>query len=123
LDLDKYHLFVDIDTDSNWLFKTNPLWDDLIDLVRMEALRLGSMYNLGDIAVIMRSDDGWYVLFTRAELTKEEEEAIMISSLGHRGHIYFSYLIHDTTIRASPKSRRLHKNSHEPYLVEILKVR
>jgi len=132
--LDKHCLFLDLDTGDGWLWKpwlklpiwkdgwlwgTNSMWDDLLPLVRMEAQRLGSMYPLGSKAIIKRSDDGWHLIFPEARLTKEEEETIMLMSKGSRGHIHFSCLIHDTTLRVSPKPL---KNSHEPYLVEIMEL-
>jgi len=110
-------LFLDYDSSKGWIWRTNPLWDDLLELVRMEAKRLSSIYPLGDIAVIMRSDNGWHLRFPKAKLTREEEESVMWTSLSHFGHIWFSCLIKDTTLRVSKKPR---KNSHEPYLVEIL---
>ena len=102
-----------------WRTET-PMWDDLLPLVRMEAQRLGNMYPLGSKAVIKRSDDGWHLIFPEARLTKEEEETIMLMSKGSRGYVYFSCLIHDTTLRLSSKPM---KNSHEPYLVEIMELK
>lgn len=110
-------LFLEYDTGQNWLLRTKPLWDDLLELVRMEARRLAAMFPLGDIAIIMRSDNGWHLRFPKAHLTRDEEESVMWASLSHFGHIWFSCLIKDTTLRVSKKPR---KNSHEPYLVEIL---
>lgn len=96
------------------------MWDDLLELVRMEALRLGRTYPLGDTALILRSDDGWHIRFPMARLTKAEEESIMRASMGHSGYVWFSCLIHDTTLRASRTPAR---HSHEPYLREIIKLR
>lgn len=110
-------LFLDYDSGKSWVWQTGPLWDNLLELVRMEAKRLSSIYPLGDIAVIMRSDNGWHLRFPKAKLTRDEEESVMWASLSHFGHIWFSCLIEDTTLRVSKKPR---KNSHEPYLVEIL---
>jgi len=110
-------LFLEYDSGKDWLWRVGPLWDDLLDLVRMEARRLSSTYPLGDIAVILRSDNGWHLRFPKAKLTREEEESVMWASLSHFGHIWFSCLIKDTTLRVSKKPR---KHSHEPYLVEIL---
>lgn len=131
----KNRLFLDLDTGDGWLWKpwlrvpiwkdgwiwsTNPLWDDLLPLVRMEARRLAGLYPLGDIAVIKRSDDGWHLVFSKAKLTKDEEIAIMWASMGHRGHIAFSQTVRDTTIRVSKKKGNY---SHKPFLVEVLKVK
>lgn len=111
-------LFLDIDADSSWLWRTGPV-DDLLPLVRMEAKRLGGMYPLGDIAVIKRSDNGWHIKYPNARLTKDEEIAIMWASRGHRGHIAFSDAVRDTTIRVSKKRG---KYSHRPWFVEVITV-
>lgn len=110
-------LFLEYDSGKDWIWRTTPLWDDLLELVRMEARRLSSMYPLGDIAVIMRSDNGWHLRFPQAKLTRDEEESVMWTSLSHFGHKWFSCLVKDTTLRVSEKP---YKNSHKPYLVEIL---
>jgi len=110
-------LFLEYDSGKSWIWRSGPLWDDLLELVRMEARRLSTIYPLGDIAVIMRSDNGWHLRFPKAHLTREEEESVMWTSLSHFGHVWFSCLVKDTTLRVSKKPR---KNSHEPYLVEIL---
>jgi len=111
-------LYLDYDSGKEWLWRTGPLWDDLLELVRMEARRLAAMFPLGAIAVIMRSDNGWHLRFPHANLTRDEEESIMWTSLSHFGHICFSCLLKDTTLRVSKKPD---KNSHEPYLVEVIK--
>lgn len=113
-------IFLDYDADSGWLWRTDPLWDDLLELVRMEALRLGRMFPLGNTAVIMRADNGWHLRFPKAKLTREQEESVMWASMSHFGHVWFSCLVKDTTLRASKKPN---KNSHRPYLVEIIKLR
>jgi len=112
-------LFIDIDTNSTWLWWTAPLWDDNLELVRMEALRLGRTYPLGRRANIMRSDNGWYIRYDEARLSKEEEESLMHESKGHFGHVRFSCELHDTTLRVGPKPR---KGSHEPWLVEVIEL-
>jgi len=112
-------LFIDVDSNSKWMWRTGPIWDNLLPLVRMEAIRLGAMYPLGNKAVILRSDDGWFIKFPRARLKKEEELAIMWNSMGHFGHIYFSQEIGDTTLRASSKPDRW---SHPPYVVEVIRL-
>lgn len=113
-------LFIDIDANSSYLWRTDPLWDDLLELVRMEALRLGRIFPLGRRANIMRSDNGWYIRFDEARLTKDEEEGIMRASKGHFGHIRFSCELHDTTLRVSAKAR---KRSTPPRLREVIDLR
>jgi len=115
----KNRLFLDVDSGVGFLWRLPPLWDDLLDLVRMEAIRLSQMYPLGDIAVIMRSDNGWHIRYPHAHLTKEEEESIMWTSMTHFGHKWFSSLIHDSCLRASPKPE---ENSHKPFLKEVIKL-
>jgi len=110
-------LFIDIDTNSSWLWWTAPLWDDLLELVRMEAVRLGRTYPLGRRANIMRSDNGWYIRYDEARLTKAQEESLMHESKGHFGHIRFSTEIHDTTLRVLAKAR---KGSSPPRLREVV---
>jgi len=111
-------VFLDYDSGRSWFTRTGPMWDDLLELVRMEARRLSQLYPLGDIAVIMRSDNGYHLRFPRAHLTREQEESIMWSSLSHFGHVRFSCAVGDTTLRVSSKP---YKNSHEPWLVEVIK--
>jgi len=112
-------LFLDFDSNSSWFTRTGPLWDDLLELIRMEARRLANMFPLGKIAVIMRSDGGWHLRFPKARLTREQEESVMWSSLSHFGHVSFSCAVGDTTLRVS---RKPYKNSHEPWLREVIKV-
>lgn len=112
-------LFLDIDSGKGFLWRVPPLWDDLLDLVRMEAIRLSQMYPLGHIAVIMRSDNGWFIRYPHAHLTKAEEESVMWTSMTHYGHRWFSSLIHDSTLRASKKP---YKQSHKPFLREVIKL-
>ena len=111
--------FLDYDSGKGWMWRVGPLWDDLLDLIRIEAIRLGTMFPLGDIAVIMRSDDGWHIRFPKAKLTREQEESVMWASMSHYGHVWFSCLIQDTTLRVSKKP---YKNSCKPHLVEVLKL-
>lgn len=111
-------LFLDIDSGDGWLWWTDPLWDDLLELVRMETLRLGRMYPLGNQANIMRSDNGWHIRFEGSQLTKAEEESLLHESKGHFGFIRFSCEIHDTTLRVSAKAR---KGSTPPRLREVIK--
>jgi len=111
-------LFLDYDSGKGWLWRLGPLWDDLLELVRMEALRLSQLYPLGDTAVIMRSDDGWHIKFTKARLTREQEESVMWASMSHFGHVSFSCAVGDTTLRISRKPTN---NSHEPWLVEVIR--
>lgn len=112
-------LFLDYDSNRSWFTRTGPMWDNLLELIRMEAKRLGAMYPLGGVAVIMRSDDGWHLKFPHARLTQEQEQSIMWSSLSHFGHLWFSCAVGDTTLRVSPKPN---KNSHEPWLREVIKI-
>lgn len=111
--------FLDYDSRIGWLWRTGPMWDDLLDLVRMEAMRLGTMFPLGNIAVIMRSDNGWHLRFPKARLTQEQEESVMWASMSHFGHKWFSCLVKDTTLRVSRKPQ---KNSHEPSLREVIRL-
>lgn len=111
--------FLDYDSGSGWLWRVGPLQDDLLDLVRMEARRLAAMYPLGPIALIMRSDNGWHLKFPKARLTREEEESVMWTSKSHFGHVWFSCLVRDTTLRASAKPR---KNSFRPCLWEVIEL-
>jgi len=104
---------------DGWLWRTNPLWTDLLPLVRMEAKRLGSMYPLGDIAIIKRSDNGYHIKYPRAHLSKDEEISIMWASMGHRGHIAYSQEVRDTTIRVSKKRGNY---SHRPWIVEVIQL-
>ena len=110
-------LFIDIDTNSSWFWWTAPLWDDLLELVRMEALRLGRTYPLGSKALILRSDNGWHLRFEGAKLSKAEEESLLHESKAHMGFIRYSCEVHDTTLRVGPK---VQKGSHEPWLVEVV---
>jgi hypothetical protein len=117
--LNRYRLFVDIDAGCRWIWKLkDPLWDDLYPLVKMEAKRLADLYPVGDRATIHRSDNGWHIQFNKASLTKEEEQALMTSSLGHMGHIIFSLKVGDTAIRWSEQPV---KGSHKPLLREVMK--
>jgi len=117
--LDKYRLFIDVDEDSRWIWRLeDPLWDNLLPLIRMEARRLAGLYPLGDTAVIHRSDHGWHIQFTKAKLTKETEKTLMTTTLGHHGHIHFSLKIGDTAIRWSKTPL---PGSHKPYLREVMR--
>ncbi len=111
-------LFRDFDSNSSWFTRTGPMWDTLLELIRMEAKRLAKMFPLGKIAVIMRSDNGWHLRFPRARLTHEEEESVMWTSLSHFGHVAFSCAVGDSCLRVSSKPV---KNSHEPWLVEVIR--
>jgi len=111
-------LFLDIDSGVGWLWRLNdPLWDDLLPLVRMEGDRLRDQYPLGDRYVIKRSDNGWHLKFPRASLPKETEKAIMWGSQTHFGHKFFSQEINDTTLRVEAKP---FKGSIPPRFVEMV---
>jgi len=110
-------VFLDYDSGRSWFTRTGPMWDNLLELVRMEARRLANMFPLGDTAVIMRSDNGWHIKFTKARLTREQEESVMWSSLSHFGHVSFSCAVGDTCLRVSKKPV---KNSQKPCLVEVI---
>ncbi len=112
-------VFLDYDSGRSWFTRTGPMWDNMLELVRMEARRLAAMFPLGDTAVIMRSDNGWHLRFPRAHLTREQEESVMWSSLSHFGHIRFSCALEDSCLRVS---RKPVKNSQKPCLVEVIKV-
>lgn len=112
-------LFLDYDSGKGWLLRTPPLWDTLIDLIRMEAKRLARMFPLGDVAVIKRSDNGWHLKFPQASLTQEEMESVMSASLSHFGHKWFTVTVKDATLRVGKKRR---KHSHPPYLKEVMYV-
>lgn len=120
----KYNLLLDIDETpylaEDW-FAYNPkhnLWSTP-EMARIEAKRLKSLWGkkLGKRACILRGDNGYHLHFPDANLTKQEEEVAMIMSRGHRGHVYYSLLLHDTTLRVSKKPWG---NSHPPTLVEVI---
>lgn len=111
--------FLDYDSGKGWLWRLDPLRDDLLDLVKMEARRLAAMYPLGPIALILRSDNGWHLRFPKARLTREQEESVMWTSKSHFGHVWFSCLVGDTTLRTSAKPG---KNSFRPCLWEEIKL-
>lgn len=111
--------FLDYDSGSGWLWRVGPLWDDLRDLIRMEAVRLAKMFPLGSLALIMRSDNGWHLKFPKARLTRDEEESVMWASKSHFGHVWFSCLVGDSCLRVSSKPDRY---SYPPYLVESIKL-
>jgi len=113
-------VFLDYDLGANWFLRDyNPLWQSNRELVRIEAKRLKVLLPKLGKALIMKSNDNgsYHVRFPLAKLTKEEELQVMIHSLSHRGHVYFSVLVNDTTLRASKKSRG---KTYEPYLMEIV---
>ena len=112
-------VFLDYDENSNWFMRRgrNPLWSNYIELIRFEAKRLANLFPLGNIAVIMRSDNGFHLRFPKARLTQEQEESVMYESMSHCGHVRFSILVEDTTLRVS---RKPEKNSHEVWLREVI---
>jgi len=117
----RHRLFIDVDSGDGWLWRLgDPLWDDLLELVEMEARRLMNLYGLGGVAVILRTDDGWHIRFPFARLSKEEELALMWASRGHYGHKWFSREVGDTTLRVSEKPGI--RGSHPPYVRRIIRV-
>ena len=111
---------LDYDTGANWFLRVpwESLWDDTIDLIRLEANRLHETLpkKLGDRAVIVRSSfSGWHLYFPNADLTWKENEALMFYSRAHRGFIKFSLLLIDCTLRVSPK-----KGAYAPYIKEVI---
>ena len=119
--MQKHRLFIDGDEQGWFLRSHNPLWTDA-EMVKIEAKRLMWMFpKLGNRALIFRSDNGWHLLFTQSKLTwLEMVAALCESKIEHHGHRLFSILLEDDTIRVSKKP---YKNSHEPYLVEVIKIR
>ncbi len=110
--------FLDYDRGQNWLFFVpyREIWDDTLDLVRMEAKRLhDALPKLGNKAVIMRTSGGWHLIFPDADLTWGENEALMHYSLAHKGYIRYSILLTDNTLRVGPK-----RKSPKPTLKEII---
>ncbi len=111
--------FLDYDSGRGYLWRVGPFHDDLHELVRMEARRLGGMFPLGSIALILRSDNGWHLRFPEARLSREEEESVMWASKSHYGHVWFSCLIGDTTLRVS---RKPYGPSFRPCLWEVIQL-
>lgn len=116
----KHRLFIDGDEQGWFLRSRDPLWTDA-EMVKIEAKRLLRMFpKLGVTALIFRSDNGWHVRFNQSRLTWPEMVAALCESkIEHHGHRLFSILLQDDTIRVS---RKPDKNSHKPYLVEIIKI-
>jgi len=113
-------LFLDYDLGANWFLRDyNPLWQSNRELVRIEAKRLKTLLPKLGKALIMKSNDkgSYHLRFPFAQLSKDEELQLMIHSLSHRGHVYFSLLVEDTTLRAGKKSRG---KTFVPYLVEVI---
>ena len=115
-----HRLFIDADEQGWFLRSVNPLWTDA-EMVRIEAKRLLGLFpKLGDTALIFRTDNGWHLRFNKSRLTWPEMVAALCESkIEHHGHRRFSFLLEDDTIRVSKKPS---KNSHEPWLREVIKV-
>ena len=114
------YVSLDYDTGNNWFLRVpwESLWDDTIDLIRLEAHRLYAVLpkKLGDKAVIVRSSyQGWHLYFPDADLTWKENEALMFYSRAHRGFIKFSQLLIDCTLRVGEKP-----GIDKPYVVEVI---
>jgi len=111
---------LDYDSGKTWFLRVpwQSLWDDTIDLIRLEAHRLHSaLPKLGSRAVIARSGpSGWHLYFPEASLTWQENEALMFYSRAHRGFIRFSLLLTDCTLRVGEK-----KGAMAPYIVEVIR--
>ncbi len=77
--------------------------EEAYELVRMEALRLKQMFNLGR-AVIERSDGGFMVRFPDAWLTGGEMESILYASpYVDKGYRFYSVDKGYQTLRTSSK--------------------
>jgi len=111
---------LDYDTGKTWFLRVpwESLWDDTIDLIRLEAHRLhGLLPKLGSRAVIFRSGpSGWHLYFPEAELTWRENVALMFCSRAHRGFVRFSMLLMDCTLRVGEKP-----GVDAPYVAEIIR--
>jgi len=110
---------LDYDTGRTWFLRVpwQSLWDDTIDLIRLEARRLhGALPKLGSRAVIARSSpSGWHLYFPDADLTWHENEALLFYSRAHRGFVRFSLLLTDCTLRVGEKPGVM-----APYVVEVI---
>jgi len=111
--------FFDYDTGKTWFLRVpwRSLWDDTIDLIRLEAYRLHqALPKLGSKAVIVRSSpSGWHLYFPEASLTWHENEALLFYSRAHRGFVRFSLLLTDCTLRVGEKP-----GAEKPYVVEVI---
>lgn len=119
-------VFLDYDVNANWFLRSKGAWDKWvwqtnIELVRIEAKRLQNMLPQLGKALIMRSNDkgSYHLRFPDARLSKEQELQVMIHSLSHRGHVYFSAVVGDSCLRVSKKSKG---KVYEPYLVCVVEV-
>jgi len=110
---------LDYDTGKTWFLRVpwRSLWDDTIDLIRLEAYRLhAALPKLGNKAVIVRSSpSGWHLYFPEACLSWRENEALMFYSRAHRGFVRFSLLLIDCTLRVGQKP-----GAYIPYVVEVI---
>jgi len=112
--------FFDYDTGKTWFLRVpwESLWDDTIDLIRLEAKRIhDALPKVGNLAVIFRSSfNGWHLYFPHADMTWRENEALLLYSRAHRGFVRFSLLLMDCTLRVGEK-----KGAMAPYIVEVIK--
>lgn len=120
---EELRVFLDYDN-SNWFLKGKAAWNRWYwetnrELVRIEAKRLKTLLpSLGKALIMKSNDKGRYHLrFPDARLTKEQELNVMLSSLSHKGHVWFSIAVRDTALRVSGKSKG---KVGVPYLVEIV---
>lgn len=115
-------LFLEFDGDY-WLFRSHkPLWDDSVEIARIEAKRHQTLFPQLGKAIIMRSNIGqgkWHIRFPDAKLTKEQEHVLQVESKSHRGYVYFCEEVGDSTLRVSTKNKG---KTMAPYLVEIIEV-
>jgi len=114
-----HRLFLDGDETCWFLRSPNPMWTDA-EMVEIEAKRLATSPKLGNIAIILRSDNGWHLRFNRSSLTWPEMEACLCASkMEHHGHRHFSILLEDDTLRVSKKPG---KRSSPPRLWKVIKL-
>ena len=121
LQTNENRVFLDYDANANWFLKTYGIWETNRELVRIEIKRLQTLNPLLGKGLIMKSNDQahYQVRFPDARLTKAQELQVMLHSLSHRGHVYFSQIVNDSCLRVSKKSRG---KTMSPYLVEIVSV-
>jgi len=112
-------LFLDMDVNANWFLRCTGIWETNRELVRIEAKRLQRLLPKLGKALIMKSNDkgSYHLRFPFASLTKEQELQVMIHSLSHRGHVFFSCVVGDSCLRVGKKSKG---KTFAPYLIEVI---